>query len=438
MRPLRVLVIASAAASIACGARTDVDVGRLATGDASASAPDAGVDASGDGPSLPDALAPLDLTCPKAPGVQPRAAWPMPRRCPDRSASTPAVGPRVAPRVAWRFPTPPTESLVIAADGTLYVPGAGGSVVALAPDGKVRWTARPASARSAVVSLAIRADGTLYVFDGVAVHAVLPTGAIAWSTPVASCGGSFGIDVGEGGAVYGVDPGCAGGPASLVAIAPDGTLAWRAPLDALDASPASVGGDGEMYLLAFRTDDAPALFAFDASARLAWSADPPGNPAFDPYANGLAPPLVGGDGTIVYSLTGKVPQAGGIQAVGPDGSPRWWYPFPVPPTGAPLAITADGTVYASDTSGVLHAIRHDGSEAWHWGGAPGSRTSSHVVVGGDGTVYVSLQAPGPGGTAALDASGRLLWLASDVGLPLAIGADGTLYTMGSALSALRP
>jgi outer membrane protein assembly factor BamB len=92
------------------------------------------------------------------------------------------------------------------------------------------------------------------------------------------------------------------------------------------------------------------------------------------------------------------------------------------------AIAADGTIYAVTTSGVLHALRPDGSVKWTRLNVNGAKSAS---LGPDGTVYVT----GLGAmVAALDpTNGQTLWsfpLPSNAGEVFSgpsVGPDGTIY-----------
>ncbi len=234
--------------------------------------------------------------------------------------------------------------------------------------------------------------------------------------------------------VYTLVPACAG-VTSLASVRTSGMADWQAVLDLLDGAPPSVGPDGSVYVLGIPPDSATTqLVAVSPGGSTSWQVGSPGRLTYDTFDNSLSVPVVADDGSIFFT------DSLGLHSRAPDGSVRW---SAVPEAqGAPMAAAPDGTIYATGASGILYAIRPDGTEAWHWGGAPTDQ-ALHPIVGGDGTVYVGDQPTGEvsAGTVALSASGVLLWKMSGVGIPEAIGADGTLYTldgMRGKLAALSP
>ena len=93
------------------------------------------------------------------------------------------------------------------------------------------------------------------------------------------------------------------------------------------------------------------------------------------------------------------------------------------------AIAADGTIYLSTDTAILHSYTPGGVENWKITNLPGSNSSPSI--GDDGTIYVG----GPDGRlVAFDSAGNLLWKfqvpnpIGDTRASPALGLDGTIYT----------
>ncbi|MCU1276670.1 MAG: Pyrrolo-quinoline quinone repeat-containing protein [bacterium] len=102
-------------------------------------------------------------------GSQLASPWPGVNGCADGQSRSLARGPR-APDVAWTYDTGVVliTSVVVAANGTIYI-GTSSNLVALAPDGTVRWSVPGEGDR-----LAIDVDGNVIAATPIAVTAVRP------------------------------------------------------------------------------------------------------------------------------------------------------------------------------------------------------------------------------------------------------------------------
>jgi|GEM_PF-3465182 len=153
------------------------------------------------------------------------------------------------------------------------------------------------------------------------------------------------------------------GVGDLVAVdAATGDTAWRTP-GPVTGTPTIA--DGAVF-----ASTATGVMAVDAATGdLRWQ-----RPLTDPV---LTPPVVA-DGTVYVGVT--VPDGGGAVTAldAGDGRPRWHRP-----TGA-VQVTptvVDGTVFAADRTGTVHAFAADGSPRWT-AAVPGS-PSGHAVAGGE-------------------------------------------------------
>lgn len=185
------------------------------------------------------------------------AGWPSERGDPYGTllAGAPLLG---APALQWQFSDPAGLSggPAVAADGALFVAGAGGQVVALGPDGAQRWSA--ALDRTPVGSPALGPDGTLYVADSEGgLSALSPDGgAVRWRFQSSYRNqATSGPIVGPDGTIYYtvID--------GVQAVSPDGTGRWvgsDSRLPYLELVAPRLSPDGSLVFLkssAFSTAD---------------------------------------------------------------------------------------------------------------------------------------------------------------------------------------
>lgn len=203
------------------------------------------------------------------------------------------------------------------------------------------------------------------------------------------------------------------GTIGIVAFGPTGRVRWRLQGFRGDTPTGfAVGPSGMAYIGFGSFVETNRLVAVRADGSTAWTRTLAGAP------RGVA---VSDDGTVlVGERAAGVRGETTLRAFTSDGIDRWT----LPGAGNPVAIAADGTVYAA-SGGALRAVAPDGSIRWTFHGT-GVETGG-VVVGGDGTLYVGGTAPQ--GLVALRADGSVAWAFSPGGgvFPTAIGADGTLY-----------
>jgi hypothetical protein len=319
-------------------------------------------------------------------GLQQGAPWPMFGRCPSVSGRSPAVGPTTASQ-KWVFADDVSAPPAVAADGTLYVATAKGSLYALSPDGSTRWTFSADPGVELGGTPAIRADGSILV-----------------------------------GAMTTTSQGGAGFIGELYAVSPDGDRLWvySTGSSANDATPIpAVGDDGTIYIsIAYH------LYAIHPDGSAAWQADAGGEYALVP--------AIGPGGTVYGS------GQDGLQAFGPGGQLLWTYGscagLSSECTTQPV-VANDGSILTtvSGESSVLTDVRADGSAAWT---LPTSLLSSWLLVGTDGAV-VSGVAGGLQWTSANGhASPSVQTKGSVVAQPV-IDAAGTVYA-GTMMQGAAP
>lgn len=269
----------------------------------------------------------------------------------------------------WRFPDTLIStadwfdaSPTIAGDGTVYAPNFDGSLYAVDAHGSLKWTYTIPS--YFLSSPAIGADGMIYVGGGDGMlHAIRPDGSRAWTYATGDWVDSSPA-IGSDGTVY-----FGSWDGRLYAIRPDGTLRWSfATGDAILSSPA-IGPDGTIYIGSADTK----LYAIRPDGTLRWS-----------VATGDsvdASPVVGPDGTVYFgSADGK------FRALAPDGSPAWAAPYDAGQGifgGA--VLRGDGALLLGGSDRALHALNPDGSLNWKY--QTGDAVDSTAMLAADGTIF---------------------------------------------------
>jgi hypothetical protein len=252
------------------------------------------------------------------------------------------------------------------------------------------------------------------------------TPTVAWQATNDAGWSPYDLVVAADGTIYAAD-----GSGNLVALAPGGSIRWKAALANAGSGPLffAIGSDGTVYV------SEGVLDAYRPDGTLAWSTTT--SPDLANFG-----PAVGPDGTL-YAIGTETVSAGVYEgmltAVEPNGTTRWQIPFGVAEPFGPPAVGADGTVYvvvATMTGTVLDAFTPQGSLAWSVslnGGNPSNDAvyGAPVVVGDDGTVY----APCANGVCTFNPAGQPLAtlagspmsgiaLAPDVGLAYVVFSSG--------------
>jgi len=256
------------------------------------------------------------------------------------------------------------SSPTIGPDGTIYVSDIGFRIVAVNPDGILKWELKTSG--EVVDSPAVGLDGTVYVaIDdpppattcetalNKCLVALNPDGTIKWalSTIYYPVDAFSSPAVGSDGTIY------AGG---MTAFNPDGTAKWQ--YSGPEGSP-SIGPDGTIY----SSGDA-GLYAMNQNGTLRWKFST--GASGDAFGFGQSSAVIGNDGTIYFaSGTARLVSCcftfsygpGNLYALRPDGSLSW--NFTTGPIAASeftrmdlLAIGSDATIYLASEDGNLYAI----------------------------------------------------------------------------------
>ena len=337
----------------------------------------------------------------------------MGRRCPSRTASFPIPG-STAAKEAWHLDAQGQwdSAPVIDNAGVLYLHDTARGIIAIAHDGTVLWTT-PLTGQLAP-SLAVGTDGTLYVWNG-AVSALRTDGTISWTVSPTADPADFPIAMGADGTVRVLGSTPAGVP-TLYAVDSTGATVLEVPLPQSGAiqSPLTMGADGSMYVLVTFT-----LFAMTPEGQLAWSAPLGG-------FNGNAVISVGVDGT-VYVPAPQGNTTYGVTAFTAGGALKWTSTAIDGAVGQ-LAVADNGSTFVGTDNGGLFELNPDGSTAWFY---QSDGFEGEVIADGTSAGYAPFVNYPPGTTTAnvvrFAASGAATWAIPVAGVPLALGADGTVY-----------
>ncbi|TFH31786.1 MAG: hypothetical protein E4H00_02800 [Myxococcales bacterium] len=308
-------------------------------------------------------------------------------------------GPSTTPSPAWTYQTGARvfASPIVGQDGTVYVGSLDGQFVALNPDGTLKWrysagqkiypSALVAGAsvifgthQQELVSLSLEGqprwklplqdvvdasatlgpDGRVYVVANGA-YAVDLLGRLHWHKPTADHVRTAPVIHPARLVIFGTTEG------SLIALRPDGSLAWEVALGGALEGAASVGDDGQIYAGTGRGE----IVQVDEAGQVRWR--------FKTGAEVRATPAISRDGTIIVgSYDGKV------YAISPSGALLWKVA-----TGgrvrASARIDADGRIYVGSQDNFLYCIDPSGSVLWRYN--VGQDVDSTVEIGSDGTLY---------------------------------------------------
>ena len=370
--------------------------------------------------------------CEEGGAYESQAPWPVLGGCSSHRGQTDALGPTATPTVKWKravgFTTTASSSSspVVGGDDTIYISGT--NLCALFPDGGLKWDAGSESQTTPIVA----ANAVLHIEDMSVVARKKEDGTVIWTAPpmytnrcspvlgrdgtiYGSGSGSFlGAIDSAGKAVFGfqdatmqsapvyASPGVGSATVywsliggNIMSSFPDGGNQWTT---AFSTGPMLsmhvVGRDGTLYMSTGNT-----VYATNPDKSLKWQ-------SLSGTSNGLAPALGAGDAVLI-SFTD--PSDGGATptfvALDPgSGSILWKFLFdPADGSGGIPVVDRDGTAYVGTSKGAIYAIA-----------TTGAAIESDAGIFRTGVLKWKLQlAPGV-----------------DLGAPLAMGRNGTIYAAG--------
>ena len=292
------------------------------------------------------------------------------------------------------------SSPAIAPDGTIYQATFEGYLLAVTPQGKVKWTFRINSEIKSTP--AIGDDRTIYFgARDRKFYAVTPQGKLKWTFATGAWIDSSPAIAGDGTIYFG------SWDTNFYALNPNGSKKWVFATSNIVVSSPAIGKDGTIY---FGSHDKK-FYALRPDGSLLWS--------FTTGAPIISSPAINPDGVIYFTSTD-----GNLYALRPDGSERWrlhtggatesspvldesgnlylmvgaclwsadrdgkkrWdWCSPVPVNATP-AVAANDEVYFSAPWRNLFAFQSDRTDLWHFS-ANGNLAAS-PVIGDNGTIYI--------------------------------------------------
>ncbi len=316
-------------------------------------------------------------------------------------------------RIRWRFQLDSPHAgawSVPGPDGTVYTSDLG-HLYALTPDGGLVWALNGAGGGWPID---FGADGTIYAAQALVagqpqgIMAINPDGSVRWLfSPADGFDILAGPSVGPDGRIYATQGSFFGGLGTF-ALDSDGNLLWNTP------GPTSTTGgfydiqfSSDRFFVTYNADASggPAFRAYDYAGNQLWHSGDLGQ------ATGSKPEL---DPSGRLILQWAMP---GTQAWRPDGSVEWIYDPPgTLGLAVPPAVASDGNIYAGTwLGGDLFSVHPDGTTRWlledQISGFLGA-----LAVTPDDRVLVDGGSPGFGNPSFLrgfdTADGTLLWLQS--------------------------
>ena len=270
------------------------------------------------------------------------------------------------------------SSPALAPDGTVYQGTFRGWLLAVAPDGQVRWKFQ--AGREIKSTPAVAPDGTVYfgARDG-KVYALTATGKLKWTF---HCGAW--VDSSPGiaadGTIY-----FGSWDKFFYALNPDGSFKWKfATSNVIDSSPA-MAADGTIY---FGSHDR-FFYALSPAGKLKWR--------FATQGEIQSSPALGANGEVYFTATD-----GYCYALRPDGTELWRLHTGGYTAGSPV-LDVTGNVYLTANQACL-SISPAGKLRWQsWIIA---NCDSTPVVSPNGTIYFAVPWHN---ISASDSEGRQIW-----------------------------
>lgn len=386
------------------------------------------------------------------------SAWPIFHGNAQHTGLSPYDTSHVDGTVKWIFETGSSisSSPVIDEDGVIYFSADNGYLYAVKKDGELEWKTKLGTpythgyggyvGYSAFPSAGptVDKDGNLYITtreqDLVAVD---PNGNVKWRFPLNITFDHWGTPViGDDGTIYvnGSPPDedfypVDGSPyirnnppdGGLYAITPDGKEKWHYKVGYRMFNSPTLGKDGTIYIAVMVGFNDTRLIALKKDGSVAWNLQFPDKKSIE------SSPTVADNGVIYLGSFDENQTGSGLFAVTKD-KVLWHYTIGEKEVLSTPAIAKDGTIYVGSFTGIdkFFAINPDGTEKWHYD--VGGSVESSPAIGADGTIYFGITAKyqGQSNFYAMNPDGTVKWKfstklhASIVSSP-AIGSDGTVY-----------
>ena len=280
---------------------------------------------------------------------------------------------------AFRLPDRGAESSpAIAADGTIYQGTFHGWLVAVTPEGGLKWKFK--AGREIKSSPSVAADGTIcFGARDWHLYTLTPDGKLKWKFATGAWVDSSPAIAADGTVCFGSWDG------NFYALNPDGSLKWKFATGGIVSGSAAIAADGTIY---FGSHD-KILYALTPDGKLKWK--------FATGAEIIASPALGADGAVYFSSTD-----GNLYTLNPDGTERWRLHTGGYTASSPV-LDEGGNVYLG-VNRERYAIAADGKVRWHFAGDNLVETSAAALT--DGRIFTA--APwSPSGL--MTTNGDFLW-----------------------------
>jgi PQQ-like domain len=284
---------------------------------------------------------------------------------------------------------------------------------------------------SAVASIVIGKDGTIFAGANNGIYAVAPDGTRLWKTTLA---GFDYLAEGNDGTLY-----VASSYGLIFSVLPNGTLSWNPGQGLIGfGGPPAVGRNGTV-LFANTVSD---LFAFrpDSSPMPDWSQGTFREGVIDVNSALPGETRVGGaqsknSPAIWRDETIALPRQHWLHLFDPDGSSAWFSELTPGQLGT-AALADDGTIYVADDRSTFFAVGRSGNALWT--NKPDGTVLGSAVVGADNTIYFATS----NSVYALTPDGAVKWQTKapmQAWTAPVLADDGTVYVGGTTgFFAVRP
>lgn len=314
-----------------------------------------------------------------------------------------------------------TSAAALAADGTLYQGTFNGQLLAITPQGKIKWQYK--AAREIRSSPAIADDGTLYFGsrDG-KLYALTPDGQLKWTFATGAWVDSSPAIATDGTVYFG------SWDDNFYAVAPDGRLKWKFSTGAVIYSSPAIAADGTIY---FGSHDKN-LYALDPQGRLKWK--------FATGAGIQSSPAIATDGTVyISSLDGY------LYAVKPDGQERWRLHTGDFLGGSPVLDSRGYIFLAASSNNYPSHVSIDTAGKVRWKLKGDFYIDDTATVTANGQIYIPITWLQIGGLTTDKNTDWSKWhpwsyqMSFNLSAPPNVGPDGTVYACdGFFLFAVKP
>ncbi|MGA8012308.1 MAG: PQQ-binding-like beta-propeller repeat protein [Candidatus Acidiferrales bacterium] len=296
----------------------------------------------------------------------------------------------------------------------------GASTTASAP--KLKWTFKPDN-NSAVASIVIGKDGTIFAGANNGIYAIAPDGTRQWKTQIAGLLYLAGSDEGT---LY-----VASSYGLIFSVLSNGTLSWKPGQGLIGfGGPPAIGKNGYVFFANTVSD----LFAFrpGSSTSPDWSQGTFREGIVNVNSSLPGEARVGGAQSrntpaIWRDETMALPRQHWIHLFYPDGSSPWFSEL-TPGQLGPAALADDGTIYVADDRRTFFAVRRSGDTLWQF--TTDGMVMGSAVVGADNTIYFATS----NSVYALTPEGSLKWqikAPQQATTAPALADDGTVYVGGA-------